>query len=253
MNRIKDSRKPQCNVCLNRFKSIVTLKKHMLLHSDRMEFSCEICSKRFRRKEQLHRHLETHFKGHGLSKQDLISIPVNALCLQYTPIIKTKSFACSSCSKVCNSKNHLMSHLISHSNLKPFCCGICSKAFKRRDNLRNHFGVYHREYHQDYSDYMLIEESNIADVGKNFQCDVCSKLFKSKNSVRLHLYTHLDLRPYECKICLKNFQSPPQLKKHLRRHSKQNDVHRTVCTQEVNIDENGFVEIDDIKPFHLMN
>ncbi|XP_037046030.1 zinc finger protein 236-like isoform X2 [Bradysia coprophila] len=232
------SKKVKCEICSAVLKSKGILNSHMRIHSDHKEFRCEICSKEFRRKEQLKEHLPTHFRGYGLTNADFASTPLNALSLQYKPIVKTKDFRCATCSKVVPNGYHLRNHMASHSNFRPYCCQICQKAYKTRDLLRNHFIHCHPDCRQDYMEYVYIDEMNIMNGSeeKKYHCDVCMKGFNHKDSVKLHLFAHFDLKKFECKICSKRFPNSSQLRKHLRKHLTP-ATQLTICKEELQIDE----------------
>lgn len=168
-------------------------------------------------------HLQTHFKGYGLSRTMLDSMPADILRRKFKPIMKkSKICVCDICSKVCNNQNHLKNHMVTHSYLKPFICGVsslfqifhrykidsfmqvCLKTFKRRDNLKNHFRTIHSGISETYMDSMsanmlLQQNINVLDESK-FNCDICSKSFTTKANIRLHMLIHSGLKPFSCEV-----------------------------------------------------
>jgi len=193
------SKKYKCTICSYKCKTNTLLNRHGLIHSNIKEFKCEICSKSFIRKFQLYQHLPIHFKNYGLSKSDIKSMPLNVLCQQYKPIVKSDYLKCSICSKVCNSRPHMRSHMVKHSSLYKYCCGICTKSWKRLDELRQHFFKVHKEHYNDYKDYSFEDDLNFApdgfNLGKKFECDICHKRFTTKENIRVHMMIHMNLKP----------------------------------------------------------
>lgn len=131
-----------------------------------------------------------------------------------------KPYSCSECGKRFGGKNHLQSHMKSHtgektcpfcgkkisksSNFtthlrvhtgeKPFTCSVCNTSFSLRNTLVNHMRVHTGE--------------------KPFSCSVCAKKFTNKANVITHMAVHSEEKPFKCNVCDKRFTWHSQVKKH---------------------------------------
>ncbi|KAJ6640037.1 Zinc finger protein [Pseudolycoriella hygida] len=245
----------KCDICGLTFKSILGRNIHKSVHSGSKDFECELCSKKFRHEHQRKAHYFIHFKEYNLTKQDVESTPLKVLCLQYKPIVTAKEFTCPNCPKTFKTRFELGSHIPTHSNFKPYCCQICSKGWKRRGDLRWHFQNVHPKYLKNFMDYSYIEETNLdTDETKKYQCDMCSKLFGYKHSVKMHLFAHLNWKPFECRICSKGYRSNAHLRKHLKEHLEGDRAapvtQLTICKEEVEFDDGDDVD-DSMTMFNI--
>uniref|UniRef100_S4PQA7 Putative zinc finger protein 814 n=5 Tax=Pararge aegeria TaxID=116150 RepID=S4PQA7_9NEOP len=83
--------------------------------------------------------------------------------------------ACKVCSKHFTRKEHLVTHMRSHScGDRPYSCGECGKSFPLKGNLLFH------------------ERSHKSGNTKQFRCEICSKEFMCKGHLVSHRRTHSD-------------------------------------------------------------
>ncbi|KAJ9573488.1 hypothetical protein L9F63_009148, partial [Diploptera punctata] len=89
-----------------------------------------------------------------------------------------KPFNCPLCNKSFVRKDHLKSHMFTHTDEKPFNCSICDKAFPRKGNLLRHLNTHSKD--------------------KALRCDFCNKSFSEKYALTIHLRTHTKEKPFKC-------------------------------------------------------
>ncbi|KAJ9592314.1 hypothetical protein L9F63_001134, partial [Diploptera punctata] len=195
-----------CNICGKRLSSKLTLKYHVILHSDNKPFSCEVCAKKFphKRKLYLHRKIHSsekafpcHFCNEGFRTKQLQIIHERIHTGE-------KPFQCINCNKAFRSRMTLKQHMLVHSDIRPFRCVQCNKSFRRRDTLDAHMRTHTGE--------------------RPYTCHLCSRSFKQKGDCNKHLKTHfkshtdvqdiLTTISFSCILCGQNFNQKDDLDIH---------------------------------------
>ncbi|CRK88009.1 CLUMA_CG001795, isoform A [Clunio marinus] len=162
--------------CCRSFKSKIGLQEHSAVHTGIYNFTCEVCSKKFVIRSYFKAHQRVHFKE------------------------KQKSFPCSHCPKILNSKQNLIDHENHHLGLKLYKCEICLKSI----STKTHLDVHMKSHNSCES----------------FLCTTCNKHFKTKNYLKIHLKTHDEsLKNYCCGFCGKKFIQMSDLKIHIKTHT----------------------------------
>ena len=90
-------------------------------------------------------------------------------CFIWLQVAGEKRFACSTCNRLCSSKNYLRRHENWHHGIYPYSCPYCSKGFMASTNLKAHLAIH---------------------TGvKPYQCDLCDQQFNWKDSLVQHKHS----------------------------------------------------------------
>lgn len=99
--------------------------------------------------------------------------------------LKLKNYSCDNCDYRCYLKNHLQTHMVTHTRDRRYKCEDCEKTFATRSQVSLHKISVHSE-------------------GRPFICD-CGKAFKVKGALDKHVkYTHtreLKWPSFPCEEC----------------------------------------------------
>ncbi|XP_069676003.1 gastrula zinc finger protein XlCGF26.1-like isoform X2 [Periplaneta americana] len=120
-----------------------------------------------------------------------------------------KKFVCIECGKQFIQKQHLISHMRTHTGERPFMCKECGKTFAQTVHLKNHQITHTRL--------------------KPFSCSECGKCFAQNIHLKNHLSTHTGEKPYGCNLCGKTFAQNVHLKNHLSTHTGEKPFRCTEC------------------------
>ncbi|XP_040573200.1 uncharacterized protein [Lepeophtheirus salmonis] len=112
--------------------------------------------------------------------------------------VKERRFECQICKKRFIKLNHLQSHELLHTGVKPFECRTCPKKYSSEFALKNHRIHTH-------------------DEGDKPKCDECGKTFFTNSGVRKHVlrFHNKDLRLY-CNECPRIYLRKDNLERHVR-------------------------------------
>ncbi|XP_066143523.1 zinc finger protein 236-like [Euwallacea fornicatus] len=120
--QLKKSKNPSekpysCKLCSTRFTRVMSLRRHMQLHSRECRFKCTICLKAFITKHSLKEHTNQH--------QNI------------------KNHTCTFCSKSFATSSMLKRHCLIHNEVKPYMCPCCDKMFRTTALCRMHIKDVH--------------------------------------------------------------------------------------------------------------
>jgi uncharacterized Zn-finger protein len=213
--------------CSLKFEAPSKYKRHLLVHSNALEFEC-ICSRKYKSKDNLKRH-QKKCQIYKAEERDDFEKDSN-------PIVespKKKQHKCTECEKTFYSASNLNRHKTTHLP-KEYLCPQCPQVFTKWSLLQKHRKQIHK-FECKICRMVLNSQDNlkrhlrIHDQNRPlYECEICLRIFKSANSKRVHVMTvHLGERPYECS-CGKTFGH-----KHLLQRHKTN-VHKDVDKAVVN-------------------
>ncbi|XP_041349548.1 zinc finger protein 665-like isoform X1 [Gigantopelta aegis] len=233
-----------CIYCEKTFTERSSMVNHKKLHLGRgaCKFICDICGKRFPQRFALRRHKRTHDKksfGHKLiqsvkivskkknletqfktssvegpetklqqaikSKVQSINVVVLKKDITSHKGNKTSEFKCRFCDLLVYSEDNLVTHMQSHSGLRPFVCLQCGQTFTERSSM-----VTHKKLHLGPNAY-------------RYECNICGRRFAKASTLVRHKRTHTGEKPFTCNICQKSYVNQYTLKTHMAKvHLKDN-------------------------------
>nr|CAD7430044.1 unnamed protein product [Timema monikensis] len=253
-----------CSVCLKRFKTDISLKKHESLH-DALEnvtgdvevmeekqrqkanpnvlYSCDKCGKRFGMKISFLKHMRHHtgekpYTCHICGKQ---FTHTGGLYYHLKHVhAGIKNHACDICGRPFALKAALEDHRRIHTGERPFVCHFCGKSFKSKASLYIHNKIHSNSFPHSctYCDkrfrwrQQLLAHLTTHTGEKNHICDVCGRGFGVKNDLTRHKYCHSEVKPHECTVCGISFGQRRYLRNHLKtRHDLPEPVALIVFAQ----------------------
>jgi len=228
-----DSKKFNCNICKQKFKLKLDLKKHRLLHDKQnLPFVCDICGKAYSRNCVLYIHKLRH------SDKKRFECPVCKKLFEVKGEMtfhqkihnknRTADFRCKVCGKYYMHKSGLNSHELLHSNPKSFKCGICDKNFLQKKSWEEHeltHSVTEKLFSCQTCDkrfltYVKMRKHSVIHKKKQFACKQCPKTFTYLIHLERHEIWHKNgdekNAPYVCKTCNKTFLCNQSHNRHIQ-------------------------------------
>lgn len=221
------------------------------------------------------------FQSQNYSKEDALEDDKSDNDLDKAKLqnIKKKNlYQCKSCDKICNSKNSLHYHFLSHtgerphecdicgkkffagsalkvhkrlhSGDKPYECNFCNRPFRQWGDLKYHIQSRHtaEKNHQcefcgkDFARrYSLVLHRRIHTGEKNYKCEFCGKQFRASSYLQVHRRIHTGEKNYSCEQCGKFFRVKGDLKRHSNIHTRSNEMENSKNT--VNTDSTGKLNV----------
>lgn len=130
-----------CKMCKKIFLRYHSIDLHMLTHLKNCKFECDVCGEKFRRKEGLKMHMQAKHS-------------------------QQTAFQCKVCMKKFYKKFTFVTHLRTHTGIKPFQCDFCSKAFVKKSDMVRHTRTHTGE--------------------RPHKCTVCKMTFTRNHSLTEH-------------------------------------------------------------------
>ncbi|XP_013135986.1 PREDICTED: LOW QUALITY PROTEIN: gastrula zinc finger protein XlCGF64.1-like [Papilio polytes] len=158
-----------CITCKKSYASKVSLRAHLLTHTERKEHICEKCGKCFFRKRDLVEHTIVHDEERRHQcKVCLMKFKTKYILKQHVAVHSSeKPFKCNECGHNFRLKNQLTAHSKSHSDSRPHECTYCGKSFRLRGTLYIHLRQHTGE--------------------KPYSCDICVRKFTNWPNYNVHM------------------------------------------------------------------
>lgn len=203
-NPVVVGKKPVCDICGTMFLSMANLRKHRLLHTDKM-YECPYCAKIMKRKDYVIAHVKKCHKDvdldtnpidfdkytHTVTKEELEEIEQNA----------DDELEAAETEEIGDGKEKAKTPRIKViTGLGKKVCPECSKLFDTQEDLEQHM--------------ILVHNKELKDAA--YTCQACKKEFKTLVSYQVHKLSHRK-KDFVCPHCDKKFVTNSQLQVHKRR------------------------------------
>ena len=189
-------------VCKQTFDSYVDLKSHIAnSHTISEILTCHVCGENY--KKANHAHFRRHVKAHELTEKNFICQYCNdsfyfeidlkrhthrkhekkVLCTmcdyrswnesrmqKHNQLVHAnipRSYKCNQCDYASKTKENLVRHSTTHSDVRSFECNFCGKAFKLLKHLSKHKRIHTNDYEA--------------------HCKICNKPFIQKCNLKQHM------------------------------------------------------------------
>ncbi|KAL4222224.1 hypothetical protein ACF0H5_018261 [Mactra antiquata] len=224
---LETDEKPTCQTCGQIFLSVANLRRHSLLHTNKM-YECPFCAKIMKRKDYVNTHVRKVHKEINIDKN-----PINFD--NYTHVIPAEDVHKEDDIKVLPKVEAGKGKKI---------CPECNKLFDTSEELEEHL--------------ILTHDKDLKNAV--FTCQGCKKQFKTLVSYQVHKLSHRK-KDHVCQHCGKTFVNNSQLQVHRRRdHQLQigtlyyfgyvnNDD--KICCEICSKDFENMMEYHEHRPVHL--
>ncbi|CAG9763082.1 unnamed protein product [Ceutorhynchus assimilis] len=226
-NRTHQEKRYECHICHKKFKENWYLKKHVLLHADRLKFPCDVCGFMCATQYTAQLHKKAKHTKEFAAFCDLCGkgfVNVSFLNNHKKKTHKdenepTQLYQCTveGCNKTYRSNKSLKLHLPTHCEQKPVHpCPHCSKILHHPESLKRHIRINHSGNPKKIYECRVCNKTLATNASLNkhlmihtgekpFVCESCGKCFNKRSLLRIHMVVHTKQRPYVCKVCKKGF------------------------------------------------
>ncbi|KAL6447636.1 hypothetical protein ACFW04_000073 [Cataglyphis niger] len=229
-----------CKLCGVFFASQSLLDNHEIEHKGKRKNTCAQCGRVFRTGVSLRKHMKMHsVRKSGRKGNSTVAGRTASL----KKVKKEKSeleFVCKTCNKVFRHKSNYQKHLLRHT-VGDLPCKHCPKKFRLFRDLTRHEKTHFLPSYMckecDYETTVLAALSihmtrHMDKADLPFKCNECDKRFRKKLDLQEHYNIHSGEKPFVCQLCNNAFYLRRQLSAHCRRthpELKANKVTSTAC------------------------
>ncbi|EAT38377.1 AAEL009720-PA, partial [Aedes aegypti] len=166
----------RCPKCHKVFKTLRSLKHHMIYHQSQLPFACDECGVQFARNRPLQIHKERYHSEDAPYKGERFSCDFcPRIFLRDRDKLPYKLCRCTICASMFKNRDNWEDHLQNHPNVRPHHCEKCLIKRKSRSNRK------------------------VTSVG--FKCQHCPKVFTKANTLRGHARLHNSELRFPCDEC----------------------------------------------------
>ncbi|XP_053373804.1 uncharacterized protein LOC123531841 [Mercenaria mercenaria] len=198
----KDGKKPKCNICGQVFLTEANLRRHSLLHTNKM-YECPFCAKLMKRKDYVNQHVRKVHKDQDIDKNPIDFDKFTHTIEPEVDWNAHQDLANTNAEDNDDAEDVKPPRMKVVTGLGKKVCPECSKLFDAQEDLEQHMIDIHNKELKDAA----------------YTCQGCKKQFKSLVSYQVHKLSHRK-KDYICQHCGKKFVNNSQLQVH-RRHDHQ--------------------------------
>lgn len=146
---------------------------------------------------------------------------------------------CPLCEYTTRVKEHLASHMNSHTSDRKYMCGQCGQTFKWSHSLRRHQRTHQKDYKFGCShcpksfsrkDHLAVHEKlHDSENTESYPCPECGVRFKNKKTLTGHVKTHSTDKPHKCDSCDSAFTRKASLTRHVLAAHAGHVFHCDIC------------------------
>ena len=262
-----------CSTCNQSFSQLQRLESHQSIHTGQWKFTCTECNAHFNEKFQFNKHLvknqhgeyesvprRYYFKNCKVCGKEFVRGSLNVHMLTHLTEEernRLKVHKCTKCGRGFMARYDLMTHIASHSEVRPFICNTCRQCFKTKKRLLAHHhrcsGVFKCQFcdmsfanarwlrkhiethHSEHSESLQSDKTNIiktsavktntlnTNIVKKkifpYSCKTCKCCYYTKKTLMDHQCrcTGGKVTHVDCKICGKSFSDDIWLGKHVKK------------------------------------
>lgn len=188
--------KPVCKLCGTQFLSMANLRRHLLLHSDKM-YECPYCARIMKRKDYVIGHIKKCHKEIDLDVTPIDFSKYTHTLSDATQDEVSRTTEDGSDDTDAEPKPAKMPVI---TGVGKKVCPECTKLFDTQADLEQHM--------------ILVHEKDLKDAA--YTCQACKKQFKTLVSYQVHKLSHRK-KDFVCPHCDKKFKTNSQLQVHKRR------------------------------------
>lgn len=230
-----------CKLCGVFFASQSLLDNHEVEHKGKRKNTCAQCGRVFRTGVSLRKHMKMHSVRKSGRKSNSSAVAGRTTSLKKVKKEKSElEFVCKTCNKVFRHKSNYQKHLLRHT-VGDLPCKHCPKKFRLFRDLTRHEKTHFLPSYMckecDYETTVLAALSihmtrHMDKADLPFKCNECDKRFRKKLDLQEHYNIHSGEKPFVCQLCNNAFYLRRQLSAHCRRthpELKANKVTSTAC------------------------